>query len=194
MPARSLTFIVGFLVLFGCRREATVAPSMEELRSEVAPVQESWNVRYFVHETPIDTEASIPRVEIRAATMSTYEAVDSTYTLMKGDSLQTRVTAYFYDEAGDTSAVLQADRLLLFEKQHRFEARGDVDVLTPENKRLTSEHLVWYEDNRTLETPGFVRIETPSERVQGYNLVADEDLETYTLKRMTGQVTVEEED
>ena len=194
MPVRSLSFIVGLVVLFGCRREATVAPSMEDVRAEVAPVQESWNVRYFVNETPMDSETSIPRVEIRAASMATFETADSTYTLMKGDSLQRRVIAYFYDEAGDTSAVLHANRLMLFDKQHRFEAKGDVAVLTPEDKRLQSEHLVWYEDNRTLETPGFVRIQTPTERVQGYDLVADEDLETYTLRRMTGQVTVEEED
>jgi hypothetical protein len=83
---------------------------------------------------------------------------------------------------------------MLFEDQRRFEATGNVDVVTPEDKRLESEHLVWYEDNRTLRTPGFVRIETPTERVQGYDLTADEDLETYTLNRMTGQVIVEEEE
>ena len=44
-----------------------------------------------------------------------------------------------------------------------------------------------------VRTPGFVRIRTPKENVQGYNLVADEDLETYTLARVTGQVTYEED-
>lgn len=151
-------------------------------------------MKYFVTETGINSETSLPRVEIRAAHMATFETADSVYTVMRGDSLTPRLTAYFFDEVGDTSAILNANRLILRERERTFEARGDVDVVTPEDKRLEGEHLVWYEDTRTLETPGFVRINTPTEQVQGYDLVADEDLEKYTLKRMTGQVTVEEDD
>jgi hypothetical protein len=69
----------------------------------------------------------------------------------------------------------------------------NVIVVTPDEKTLESEHLVWLEDDRKLRTPGFVRITTPNERVQGYNLLADEDLSTYTLARVTGQVTVEDD-
>ncbi|MEX0746458.1 MAG: LPS export ABC transporter periplasmic protein LptC [Rhodothermales bacterium] len=167
---------------------------MADVRSEISPTQESWDVRYFVTETGIDSESSLPRVEIRAAHMATFETPDSVYTVMRGDSLTPRIIAYFFDEVGDTSAVLNAGRIILHEKERTFEATGNVDVVTPEDKRLEGEHLLWYEETRTLETPGFVRIITPTEQVQGYDLVADEDLDKYTLKRMTGQVIVEEDD
>lgn len=176
----------------GCEREPATAPSMEDVRSEISPHQESWDVHYRVSETNADAVESRPRLDIDANYMATYETEDSTYTLMLGDSLQ-RVTAQFYDEVGDSSATVRANRLILYEEEDRFEARGNVVATTPDDRMLESEHLIWYEKEREVRTPGFVRITTPQERVQGYDLVADENLESYTLRRVTGQVLVEEE-
>lgn len=184
-------------LLFGmaaaCGREHAPAPSMEDVRAEVAPTQESWNVRYYVTEAASGGEDSRPRLEIEAVYMATFETDDSTYTVMQSDSAG-RVTSLIFDEAGDTSATVRATRIVLLDGESRFEASGNVVVETPDDKTLQSEHLVWFETDRTLRTPGFVRIRTPQERVQGYELVADENLETYTLRRMTGQVTVEEDE
>lgn len=169
------------------------APSMEDVRAEVAPKQESWNVRYYVTESAAGEEDSRPRLEIDALYMASFETEDSTYTVMQSDSAG-RVTSLIFDEAGDTSATVRATRLVLLDGDRRFEATGNVVVETPDDKTLHSEHLVWFQDERKMRTPGFVRIRTPNERVQGYELVADENLETYTLRRMIGQVTVEEDE
>ena len=193
MLIRLLIYMMVACCLTGCRREEAVAPSMEDVRSEVAPRQESWNILYRVTETGTEAASSRPRLDIQAGYMATFETEDSTYTLMTGDSLD-RVIAHFYDELGDTSSTVTANRLILHEDEDRFEARGNVVAVTPDGKTLESEHLVWLEKEREVRTPGFVRITTPKERVQGYDLVADENLETYTLRRMTGQVTVEEEE
>ena len=177
----------------GCGREPAPAPSMEDVRAEATPTQESWNVRYHVTETPEGSDRSLPRLEIESTYMATFEAEDSTYTVMESDS-SNRVRAVIFDAKGDTSATVRATRLMLFDGDRRFEAEGNVDVVTPDEKTLQSEHLVWFEEDRQLRTPGFVRIRTPQERVQGYELVADENLETYTLRRVTGQVTVEDDE
>lgn len=166
---------------------------MDDVRAEGAPKQESWNVRYHVTETPSGSEESRPRLEIESLYMATFETEDSTYTVMESDSAR-RVRAVIFGEDGDTSATVRAQRLMMLDDDSRFEARGDVEVVTPDDKVLTSEHLVWFENERTLRTPGFVRIRTPQERVQGYDLEADENLDTYTLRRMTGQVTVEDDE
>lgn len=183
------------LLLVGgaCGRVPSPAPSMEDVRAEAAPTQESWNVHFFVTQTASGTESSRPRLEIDAVYMATFETEDSTYTVMQSDSAG-HVTARIFDEAGDTSATVRAARLVMLDGQSRFEATGNVVVDTPDDKTLRSEHIVWHEVERKLRTPGFVRIETPKERVQGYALEADENLETYTLRRMTGQVTVEEDE
>jgi len=66
-------------------------------------------------------------------------------------------------------------------------------VTTQSEKRLQSEHLTWDEADRKIRTNRFVRIVTPSERVEGYGLVADEDLDTYQIGRFTAQVTIEDD-
>lgn len=192
MIRRLLTYLAITASVAGCHREPASAPSMEDVRNEVAPQQESWNVRYVITETDPDAVSSRPRMDIEANYMASYETEDSTYTVMQGDSLE-RVLVHFYDEAGDTSATLLADRIILFEEEDRFEAWGNVVAETPDDRHLESEHLLWLETSREVRTPGFVRITTPQETVQGYDLIADEDLETYTLRRVTGQVLVEDE-
>ena len=128
--------------------------------------------------------------------MAQYENEDSTYQLLRGhpDSLDRRVTAYLFDTEGDSSATLTADRVLYFDREKRFEAEGGVVVVTSENKRLESERLVWFEDERKVRTESFVSIVSPQEQVQGYGLVADEDLKNYEIGRFSAQVTVEEEE
>lgn len=192
MTFRLLAFLIVVTSTTGCHREPASAPSMEDVRAEVAPRQESWDVKYVVTETAPDEVSSRPRLDIEANYMATFETEDSTYTLMLGDSLR-RVLAHLYDEAGDTSATLQANRLTLFEEEDRFEARGNVVAETPDERILESEHLIWLEKEREVRTPGFVRITTPEERVEGYDLVADENLESYVLRRITGQVILEDE-
>lgn len=190
---RAVTAGVLVLTAAACGREPAPVPSMDDVRSESAPSHESWNVRYRVTETPEGADDSRPRLDVESTYMATFETEDSTYTVMEGDSTA-RVRAVIFDESGDSSATVRATRLILLDGDSRFEARDNVVVETPDDKILYSEHLVWIETDRTLRTPGFVRIVTPTERVQGYDLVGDENLDSYTLRRMTGQVTVEEDE
>ena len=104
-----------------------------------------------------------------------------------------RVIAYVFEE-GDSSAVITAIRMLFFADEGRFEAFGDVEVVTTEGKQLYSEQLTWDQTNRKIRTRRFVRIVTPSEEVQGNGLLADEDLDTYQIGRFTANVDIENDD
>lgn len=182
------------LITTGCERRAE-APTMDEVRAEGAPDQESWGVHFYVTQVPIGSDESRIRVEMIADYMAQFESEDSTYQLLRGhpDSLNRRVTAYLFDTEGDSSATLTADRVLYFDREKRFEAEGRVVVITSEDKRLESERLVWFEDERKVRTNSFVSITSPKEQVQGYGLVADEDLKNYEIGRFSAQMTVEEE-
>ena len=191
-----LRFAVFALVLAGlagCSRQSAVTPSMEDVYAEGAPTQESWDVRYAVFESPLGQEDSRPRMELHAAHMAAYEQGDSAFTVLRGlPEADPRVTAYLFDPQGDTSAVVRADRIIYHDRDRRFEARGDVVVETTADKRLESEVLFWREDERKVRTPGFTRLVTPTESIQGYGFVADENLDFYTLARVTGTGRVEE--
>ena len=185
--------MAGGLLAVGCERRAPTAP-VEETRSG-APQQVSWDVRFLV------SNGAHPRAEIVAGYMAQYERGDSTFTELAprppsdsvaSDSVASgRVTAYLFDEAGDSSAVITSDEMTYFDEERRFEARGRVVVDTKEGKHLESEHLAWDEAERRVRTPSFVRIITPTDRVQGYGLDADENLANYTLDDVRGETTLD---
>ena len=169
---------------------------MDDVRAEDAPDEESWGVHFVITEVPIGSEQSRVRMAMIADYMAQYEREDSTYRLLRGhpDSLNRRVVAHLFDTQGDSAATLTADRVFYYERDKRMEAWGRVVVVTKEDKRLECEHLIWLEEKREVRTPGFVSIVTPTERVQGYGLVADEDLRTFQIGRFTAEVTLEEEE
>lgn len=174
------------VILFGvgCARPSDTIPPGVPL--EDVPDQETWNVALSL---AMDGQ---PRAFVRAPYLARYERADSTYARFGPTAEDTsRVAVQVYD-AGQPTATVAADRLLYFDSERRFLAEGRVVVETETGKTLRSETLTWDEAERSLRTDGFVRIITPTEQLQGYQLVADEGLETYTLARITGQVTVEE--
>ncbi len=174
----------------GCERRAVVPVMPEDVKAGPEPDEESWGVHLYI------SEEGVPRVQIVASYMATYNAQDSAYSVLRADpdTNAARVNVFVFDEAGDTSATIRSDELFFYDNSNLYEVRGNVTVLTRENRRLESEHLFWDETSRKLRTPRFVRITTPDEQIQGYNLMADEDLSTYTLARVTGQVTVRDEE
>lgn len=186
---RSLVLLVLFTAGCGtgCDQEAATQRLADETEAEAAPDQVSQDVRFTVH------ERDRPRVSIEAARMERFVGEDSTYTVLDRAPGGAPVQAYLFDEAGDSSAVLTSDRLFFFEADDWYEAEGEVVVETIDGKVLRSEHLSWRASERKVRTPGFVRITTPEDRIEGYGLVADEDLSSYQLSDVTGQTTMEEQ-
>ena len=180
--------ILGMFFLSGCFKSDVVPPTMDELRAEQLPDQESWFATFDV------LNGAKPRLKILADYIAKYEEPDSTYMILKGhpDSLESRVTAFIFDEEGDSSATIIANNMVYFEEDRRFEAHGNVIVETADEKRLETEFLIWLEVERKVQTEGFVRIKSPTENIQGYNLDADEDLENYQIARVTGKAVVED--
>lgn len=133
------------------------------------------------------------RAVLEAPRMEQYKTSDSTYSVWRAARDTTRVWAYMFNQEGDSSATLTADSVVFQDTAGRLDAYGNVIVVTESNKRLRSEHLVWYQADRTIRTRRFVRIVTPTEVVQGNGLVAAEDLETYQIGRFSAEVDIDEE-
>lgn len=138
-------------------------------------------------------EGGTRRAVIQADRMEQYTSADSAYSVWRTHHDSARVRSYVF-EKGDSSATILADSVVFFNQEGRFEAYGNVVVLTTEGRRLESEQLTWNQADRTIRTRRFVHITTPTENVQGNGLVADEDLETYRIGRFTAEVEVEDEE
>ncbi|NBB75539.1 MAG: LPS export ABC transporter periplasmic protein LptC [Bacteroidetes bacterium] len=183
--------LLGLTLNLGCGRRAST-PAAAEGPDEAAPRQVSYDARFALN------QGERRRAAIAAGRMEQYSRGDSTFSLLLGapDTLQarapSRVTAWLFDAEGDSSATLTADSLIYFDARGQFEAFGDVEVVTQTDKQLRSEYLTWDEADRMIRTDRFVQITTPSERVEGYGLVAEENLDTYQIGRFTAQVTIDE--
>lgn len=189
MSAGARVFLIACaaLTLAACsRRGGDAIPS--DVVLEDRPDQETWDVTLAL------TMDGRRRALVRAAYLARFEREDSTFTRFGPSTPQdtARVRVGVFDQAGALTATVESDRLLYYDADRRFLAEGRVEVRTETGKTLRSEELTWDEADARLRTDGFVSITTPEEQLQGYRLDADEDLDTYTLARITGQVQVED--
>src|SRR5690625_170520 len=188
-----VVFLVFLMIPAGCspasRSNGVVEPSDEH-----HPTSESWGVRFVISETVEEAGESRPRLIMEAGYMATFDD-DSTYTVLRPDvdEGESDVIAVIFDPAAnDTSAVVRAHEIIYREADGIFDATGDVRVEARDDRRLWSDRLHWDERERRIRAPGFVRIISPSERIEGYNMIADEDLDNYRLERVTGEAEIEE--
>lgn len=175
------------LVVGGCERQGTSGGSTVEAAEGPTPKHVSWDAQFTM------SEGGRPRAVIAAPRMEQYRTSDSTYSVWRSMSDTTRVRLYLYDSEGDSSATLTADSLVFQDRKGLLDAYRNVVVVTENNKRLHTEHLVWRQADRKIRTRRFVRIRTPTEVVQGNGLVADEDLETYQLGQFEAEVEVNDD-
>jgi LPS export ABC transporter protein LptC len=185
--AVTTVLLVGILGL-GCEhrtRDGSTAPA--DTTNPLRPTQVSWDVRFTM------MKDGRRRAVFTAGRMEQFETEDSTYSVLHSAADTVRVRTYVFNEEGDSSATITANRVVLFDEEGRFEAYGDVVVTTETDKRLSSEHLTWQQADREIRTRRFVRIVTPSEVVRGNGLVADENLETYQIGPLQAEVEVEED-
>ena len=167
-----------------CERHSPKRTSPSESDLSERPAHESWGTELYV------SEDGSPLVVITAPYTRQYDRKDSTVTVLSASD-QERVVATIMDEEGSVSSTVTADEIRYTEQSRHFEALGAVVVVT-DTDRLETEQLSWDEDSDLIYAPGFVRIFTPDENIQGYELESTKDLATYSLSRVTGQVYVDE--
>lgn len=84
-----------------------------------------------------------------------------------------RMTASFFDEQGNLKSTLTADKGLLGTYNQRLEAFGHVVVITPDNRRLTTSHLIYDKQaNQIIIDTTFVA-DGPTGRMSGNSANAD---------------------
>lgn len=182
-----LGILVLLLILSGCTFRQRPRQGAGQAATVERPELESWDVRFTV------SQGGRQRVRFEAPYMVQYRRGDSLETRLQAPAKQKRrVTAYLFGRGSGGNATLTARELRYSNRTGTYEAKGSVRVVSSNGRRLETEHLIWLEADQKVRTTDFVRIITPTERLQGYNLIADEDLQNYTLSHITGIVTIQE--
>jgi len=137
--------------------------------------------------TMLYSDSAVLKVKLQAPEMQIFEKdVKEKITILpKGFFI------IFYDAFGKESSTLKADYGVRYETSRRMEARHNVEVVTVKGEKLNTEHLIWDEKTKKINSDTAVKITTAKEIIMGNGLIANEDLSKYELKEMTGTVKVD---
>lgn len=175
------------VLLTGCEMHES-GVTVQTLMDREGPTSESWNAEMNIFED------GRPRIILKASYLAKYDTPDSSYTILTSlVENQDRVRVDIFDAEGDSSAVVHANRITFFDREHRFVAEGNVIVQAADDRWLFAEHLQWSEHTARVTTPGFSTVKTPKQTLSGYMLDADENLLDIGMARVTGTIETEDE-
>lgn len=99
----------------------------------------------------------------------------------------------FYDANGKIRSTLKANSAYYFKSEDKWRGQGNVEVVNIEKQeQLNTEELFWTPATKKIFTDKFVTVRQESEVIYGTGLEANEDLSSYTMKKISGDFEVKE--
>lgn len=95
-----------------------------------------------------------------------------------------------YDAKKEVVSSLRSDYAKQFVKEQKWEAKNNVVATNLKGDTLKTEHLIWEEKEKQVHTEEFVEIIREDGIYHGIGLTADETLEKWRIKKLTGVVYV----
>lgn len=142
---------------------------------------ESWNIELSI----IEDDHRIVRINAPYAT--TTQTDTGSVTLIGGN-----VYIQVFDTNFTLTRQIWSKHLQYQSHKNYFEFIDSVRILTLDNKRLTTDFLIWNQATSRISTASFTVITTPTDSIAGYGLLANDDLSEYIIKDVTGTVSIEE--
>jgi len=99
----------------------------------------------------------------------------------------------FYDKAGRPTSNLTAKYAFYSKDKDIWQATGAVELNNLNKKeKLNTEELFWDPSHESIYTDKFVRVESGDQILLGEGLKAKQDFSSYSLLKMTGEITLDE--
>ena len=161
------------LALAACEKKAVVGPP----QVYTGPLMETTNVRTLV------SDSAKLKFQITAPLEQQFENSDIVYP--KG------MVVTFYSADGKKTVInTLVAKYGKFEKtKNLYTMRGEVRVTNvPAQQRLHTEEMFFDKTKQLIYTDSamFVKVETPTEYIDGYGLTANQNFSRYSIKRPTG--------
>jgi LPS export ABC transporter protein LptC len=171
-----LTAIFFFIVLITGCGENKLQPQVENNVVGELPTQESWDSKIIFSD-----EGKLKAV-VYADHLSVYE--DKQITFLNG------VKILFYNSKEKNTSTLTSKKGKVDDKTNDMYAIDSVVAVNDSGVTLTTDELVWKNNQRKITTDKFVTITTPDEKIQGYGFESDQQLENYTIYNITYSTTL----
>jgi LPS export ABC transporter protein LptC len=92
----------------------------------------------------------------------------------------------FLDNQGSTESVLTAQRGLYYGLTGKLDARGKVEVVTTDGRKLRTEHLVYDKTTQMVESDTTFTYESPTETGTGKSFKSDTKFRNLTIEQPRG--------
>lgn len=166
--------IVAALTGGGC--EEKIKPSVHPgIDAANIPQQESWN------STIVLSDSGRMLARIRAGYLQKFDGPQET-------NMSQGIVVYFYNDVGEQTTTMRANRGFVNERTYDIRAEGDVVVVSDDSTKLLSERLFWDNKRRLIHTPEFVSVTSSREKVQGQGFESDQRLRNYRIFKVTAQI------
>ena len=173
-----IAVLVGAAFLFGC--ENTPEQINQIVQTDTLPAETGTNVEL------IFSDSARVKLIISAPVLERYVNDSNITEFPEG------VTLKVYNKLGEIESTLNANYGRHFPDQKKLEVRDQVKVVNTEGHIMETEHLIWTEDDRMINSDEFVKINTGREIIYGEGLEAKEDFSKYRIKKIKGTITVDD--
>ena len=164
-------FTVCLLAFFGCSSQESSRSAQDNLSdSSNVPDSELSGTRILLYDGGRVT------TEILSERIVEFETIDS--------SMSYGVHVTTYDSLGKPAGWVIADSAIVREKTGMLDLFGNVVLVNSRQTRLMTDYLRWDSETDRMETEEFVDIKRGKDRVTGWGLEADGNLNWYHIKKV----------
>lgn len=100
------------------------------------------------------------------------------------------VTSKFYNKLGEVNSTMTSTSAIRYEKDRRTEIEGNVVVVNVKGDSLSTEYLLWDENDNTISSDRKVRVKTNDEIIFAEGFSSDINFQEYTFKKVTGTISL----
>ena len=164
-------------LLFSCEKPE----ELQEIQEYTGPFKEAEDIELYY------TELMKVKTKVKAKVVWEFQNGDREFP--EGIFIQ------FYDEDGNVTSELEADKAFYTKKENLWRGVGDVEVKDMiEGQQLNSEELFWKPDQEKIYTEKFVTIRDGEQVLYGTGLEAKQDFSTWFIKNVEGEFYLDDED
>lgn len=125
-------------------------------------------------------------VTMKAPEVVRYANVEEPYTeFPKG------LYVVYYSMYPDTASMIRADYAKKFEKERKWEAKGNVVTKNVKGEKLETEFLIWDELKEKIYSEEKVTISTGDDVIWGEGFEADQDFTNWSIKKLVGELSIQ---
>ncbi|MGE5351577.1 MAG: LPS export ABC transporter periplasmic protein LptC [Acidobacteriota bacterium] len=178
-------FIVGIAFLFmalaisltGCSEDKIKPPVLSGTKEGEIPSQESWNFKMMF------TDEGHLKAILSSSHARAFE--------QRKETLLDTVRIDFYNEKGQKTSTLTSLKGRVDGLTNNMYAIDSVVAKNDSGTTLKTQELMWRSKDRKIVSDKFVTITSPTEKIQGYGVVADQNLSNYVIYKPTFVTTPE---